>query len=255
MTDETSGKKYVDAQKYLDDFNEWDKTTRNGDEDGGGDGDETKDETKDEVENKDEDEQSYDHAMLFTTYRLYKDGVVGDSGLSKLSGVCTPGEGTSIIMARDYVWTVQVATHELGHNLGAYHDGEGDATACKDEDNYIMSTIHPRVSKDRINIANMWIFSDCSVESFKKTLPDKDCVQSTGEIYNITEYTTFMKKPAPYIFTPDEQCILLVGKGSRYYGFESDESCYMLKCTNPATGKGLKIYVNAPEETSCGFNK
>ncbi|KAK3604354.1 hypothetical protein CHS0354_013866 [Potamilus streckersoni] len=70
----------------------------------------------------------------------------------------------------------------------------------------------------RPHIRNMWIFSNCSVESFKKKLASKQCVKTVGSVYSITEWEMFMQKEAGDVFTPQEQCFLIYGPGSTFYG-------------------------------------
>ncbi|KAL3856275.1 hypothetical protein ACJMK2_011049, partial [Sinanodonta woodiana] len=43
--------------------------------------------------------------------------------------VCDKLYKVSVVETRDYFFTMSTAAHELGHNLGAEHDGEGNATA------------------------------------------------------------------------------------------------------------------------------
>ncbi|KAK3598287.1 hypothetical protein CHS0354_019813 [Potamilus streckersoni] len=97
-----------------------------------------------------------------------------------MNGVCDLGERTSVVMQRHYVSTVQTAAHELGHNLGAFHDGEGEATGCKPEDYFVMSAKRPHLGKNSTYFKNMWTFSNCSVNSFKRNLQSKyvQCIVS-----------------------------------------------------------------------------
>ncbi|KAK3594233.1 hypothetical protein CHS0354_007214 [Potamilus streckersoni] len=203
-----NGTKYVDASAYLDDLSDWDKTIGASIV------------------------PAFDHAMLFTSqmppdirdriilFTLTSEiGLYGlQTGSSPVSGVCELGERISVIMERHYVVTVQTAAHELGHNLGASHDGEGDATGCKAEDYFIMSAHSPHLCKNSTYFRNMWIFSNCSVDSFKRTLKTRDCVKRKGSVYDKYEYKAFMNKQAGDVFTPQEQCSLVYGPGSKYYG-------------------------------------
>lgn len=64
--------------------------------------------------------------------------------------------------------TIVTIAHEMGHMLGAYHDGESpDAEACSPEDNYIMKNIY----NEDVFPRN---FSRCSRESIQKTLTSKE---------------------------------------------------------------------------------
>ncbi|KAL3892098.1 hypothetical protein ACJMK2_004335 [Sinanodonta woodiana] len=136
--------------------------------------------------------------------------------MSFIRGVCDLGLRTSIIQAGHYQRTVQAATHELGHTLGADHDGDGDAVACKSEDLFIMTKHTGHINKERPYIKNLWIFSSCSVESFKKTLKTKECVKHPSLRLNTDEWT--MKRQPGEVFTPQEQCVIIYGPGSKFYG-------------------------------------
>lgn len=59
--------------------------------------------------------------------------------------------------------TLKVVAHEIGHNLGANHDGENNT--CSSSDNFIMS---PVISFKKIQ--NIQRFSNCSISQIKNTL-------------------------------------------------------------------------------------
>ena len=64
-------------------------------------------------------------------------------------------------------------THELGHNLGSYHDGSSinnESSLCKANENYIMS---PSTGSFSNNLKNYFKFSNCSINQFKRTLLDE----------------------------------------------------------------------------------
>ncbi|KAK3600761.1 hypothetical protein CHS0354_017054, partial [Potamilus streckersoni] len=103
-------------------------------------------------------------------------------------------------------------------SLGAVHDGEGEAAACNPEDYFLMSPEGPYICQNNTFFKNIWTFSNCSVDSFKRILKLKDCVKYRGSVYNKDEYTNFMLNQAGDVFTPQEQCTLVFGPGSEYYG-------------------------------------
>ncbi|KAK3587443.1 hypothetical protein CHS0354_007934 [Potamilus streckersoni] len=190
------GKTYIEVNKYIADLNNWDmKVGANN-------------------------VRKYDHAMLFTRHVLYEGCTsnTGIAGISNQDGVCLLGSRNSVIMSRDYSWTVLTATHELGHSLGAVHDGEENATDCKAEDLFIMSAEGKPINLSLPYSRNPWLFSNCSVKAFKKVLKDKDCVTDKGAVYNVDEWTKYMMEQAGDVFTPDVQCHLMRGPKSVYCG-------------------------------------
>ncbi|KAL3861176.1 hypothetical protein ACJMK2_007241 [Sinanodonta woodiana] len=58
-------------------------------------------------------------------------------------------------------------------SLGAEHDGDGKASSCSPDDRYIMTPEFTQFELNETNFMNPWIFSDCSVKSFIKTLRQK----------------------------------------------------------------------------------
>ncbi|KAL3892095.1 hypothetical protein ACJMK2_004332 [Sinanodonta woodiana] len=194
--------------------------------------------------------------MLFTRLLLFdRIRKMFLHGMSDLNGVCDVMSQVSVVHVSHYTQTVKTAAHELGHNLGADHDGEGDARACKSEDSFIMSSRHKMLSKTLRYIDNIWKFSNCSVESFYTKLKYKNCVKTPGPVFNIAEWNMFMTKEAGYVFTPAELCYLHYGPGSKFTGELSKEICYLLHCKDPVTKIHTKAYINAARGTKCGDNK
>ena len=100
------------------------------------------------------DNLSWDHAMLLTGLDLYTtpDYDKGSSGMAYLSGMCSRQGSCTISEARSLGSTALIVAHELAHNLGVDHDGQGSNIDC-DSDDYIMG---PKLSPG----ATRW--SDCS---------------------------------------------------------------------------------------------
>ncbi|KAL3891942.1 hypothetical protein ACJMK2_004184 [Sinanodonta woodiana] len=226
------GKKRVEAYNYLYDIGDWANKT-----------------------NKLQ-PSSYDHVMLFTRHDLFdrkeKEFVFG---MSLLNGICDVMSQVSVIRVSHYAAAVRTATHELGHNLGAEHDGELEARACKAEDLFIMTPYRLKLSKTVRYIENNWKFSICSIESFRTKLKSKNCVKNPGPVFNMAEWRMFMTKEAGDVFTPDELCYFVYGPGSKFTGEMSKEICYLLHCKDPGTGIQMKAYLNTARGTQCGDNK
>ncbi|KAL3888139.1 hypothetical protein ACJMK2_000519, partial [Sinanodonta woodiana] len=174
---------------------------------------------------------------------------------SPTGGICEMGNRISLIRHRDYFWTVTTAAHELGHNLGAEHDGEEDAIECSSSDFFIMSEDEIKFSPNKSYFRNPWLFSNCSVESFKRTLKSRDCAKNAGVVYNETELMTYKKTQPGQVYTNDRQCEFIRGRGSTYCRAAPEKICRFMKCKNPQTGKCYKTYYSAARGTSCGHNK
>ncbi|KAL3892142.1 hypothetical protein ACJMK2_004379, partial [Sinanodonta woodiana] len=229
-----NGTKYIDAYQYTKDFKRWIKTVGK---------------TMVPV---------FDHAMLFTVYDLYKDSIDNNviNGLSPVACVCDEVNKISLIQSRHYSRTVIAAAHELGHNLGAEHDGTTDAAKeCPPDERFIMYYSLPTINETSPLYRNTWLFSTCSVESFKETLISKECVKDQGSVYDTDEWTMFMRKEPGDVFTPNMQCYLIYGPHYVHFGAMDEMICRRLKCKNLKTRKMWQVYVYAPRGTQCGNNK
>ncbi|KAL3861400.1 hypothetical protein ACJMK2_007435, partial [Sinanodonta woodiana] len=159
----------------------------------------------------------YDQVILFTRHTLY----LGDTncktgGVSYPGQICVPGYRVELVRILDYFRTISTAAHELGHSLGALHDGDDTARGCKAEDGFIMAPVLPDVVPYKPYSKNHWKFSTCSVEAFKRTIvykPDlkKKPVYTQPEL---DEWNKFMAKLPGQKYSPSMQCQFIIGPGS-----------------------------------------
>lgn len=119
------------------------------------------------------------HTHLLTRKNLRNDDGGSLAGISFLgqpgrSGVCNRVTGASL--SRDISGlTALIVTHELGHNLGAPHDGDADAAcATVPESTFIMS---PSISH-----STGMSFSDCSIAQIDRVIAAASCLSETAEV-------------------------------------------------------------------------
>ncbi|KAL3861634.1 hypothetical protein ACJMK2_007659, partial [Sinanodonta woodiana] len=55
--------------------------------------------------------------------------------------------------------------------LGAHHDGDEENDNCSSRNEYIMSKQNPIFTRYKRYTDKPWLFAQCSVSSFKGTLP------------------------------------------------------------------------------------
>ncbi|KAL3853998.1 hypothetical protein ACJMK2_013282, partial [Sinanodonta woodiana] len=199
----------------------------------------------------------FDHAVLFTHRDLYKVSIENNNiyGLTFRHGVCLRGKRNSIIQTDDYELTVYNAAHELGHNLGAPHDGDTDAKDCNPLDGFIMSPDIPRNKPNDLYKINRYRFSKCSVKAFKWTLQYKDCVKKKGKVYDKDEWDVYVSKKPGEVYSAHVQCHHINGPKSVCCATAEEDICHLMRCTHPDTQECLPIYYSAATGTKCGHNR
>ena len=121
-----------------------------------------------------------DNLNLFRDYRILSDLLPEDLGLVHLftgvesgdnavglafSGSACRTDGYDVSMSRPFLFPVELAAHEIGHNLGADHD---DATLeCADISDHLMFSA--------INSDTTRQFSSCSVDAIETRLQQGTC--------------------------------------------------------------------------------
>ncbi|XP_067943187.1 zinc metalloproteinase/disintegrin-like [Watersipora subatra] len=153
-----------------------------------------------------------DHVMLVTSLDIHFDDSLETTGIAWVGGICGKYR-TSIVELNN----TATYAHELGHNLGAAHDGNDNS--CSGNDDFVMAATGEITN---INTrGNPWYFSDCSVEYFDAYLnelgSEPNCLEDNEELVDLSAINS-----ASYlgqIFSVDEQCLLLYGEGYMFYGY------------------------------------
>lgn len=201
----------------------------------------------------------HDHAMLFTKYDITRtENEVLDRdnvGLAHLGDICQ--ERKQSLIEDDFGEDVSlIAAHELGHSLGAEHDGIH--YFCLETERYIMS---PEITHDRPLTRNHWKFSACSQYYFNKTFMELNSLgincMTTRD--SLVDYLPDCNNKLPgQIYSPDEQCEYRYGKGSYLlrsaYKLNYTAICSAMKCTDPED-LGYHYVTDAMEGTPCGRAK
>ncbi|XP_052278240.1 uncharacterized membrane protein DDB_G0293934-like [Dreissena polymorpha] len=166
-----------------------------------------------------------DHVMVFTWYDLYAKGDVSNTGVIGItysSSACYNNRVSVNEVIVSLFTTISVAAHELGHNLGAGHDGNTDyevTAACPASSKFIMTSGVNQIYHGEPFTQNPWRFSPCSVKQFKDFIQslDKDgknCLLDRGDYYNGDELNIFVSRLPGEQQTADEQCKKIFGNES-----------------------------------------
>jgi len=118
------------------------------------------------------------HTHLLTRKNLVNASGNPLAGISYLaqpggSGICNPVTGASL--SRDISGlTALIVAHELGHNMGAPHDGDPDSICSATPDSeFIMSS--------RISRRTSLSFSNCSAKQIDRIIAAASCLSGTAQ--------------------------------------------------------------------------
>ncbi|XP_052236250.1 uncharacterized protein LOC127848014 [Dreissena polymorpha] len=195
----------------------------------------------------------HDHAMGFTGYDVIGMTSGSDSsGIAGLRVLCTK-DSTSLVEDKFNFITMTTASHELGHSLGAFHDGTGNT--CSSSDHYIMASSN-NIVLDPVMAGHPWRFSRCSVEAFVDYIGSMDrtgtnCMLSTA--FHSQAATT--NRPMAQAYAPDATCVNRFGSGSFVCRSLQDYSalCRSMFCNQPNTTQCFAVI--PAEGTTCGQGK
>ncbi|ESO98336.1 hypothetical protein LOTGIDRAFT_213961 [Lottia gigantea] len=187
----------------------------------------------------------HDHAILLTGLDIcsYKNSPCDTLGFAPINGMCNPLR--SCIMSEDSgLATAFTITHELGHNFGMFHDGEGNE--CKSQGGNIMA---PTLTGNK----GIFQWSSCSRDYFLRFL---NTVQSTclsDRPDSIAEFK-FPEKLPGELYDATTQCKWLFGNDAQacLYDFGDNKMCQSLWCYRSNHMCETK-FLPAAEGTECGL--
>lgn len=190
-----------------------------------------------------------DHYMVFTWADLDK----GALGIAYGSGCCYDNRVSVNEYNPSYEIMIVVASHELGHNLGAKHD---HILGCPDF--YIMySGPTSLIRGDEEGTKHPWSFSTCSITSIKDFLKQwgNKCLLDHADIYDKNEWDSHISLLPGERYTADQQCKLVYGDDSYMCRREipptDQQFCQEMSCMDKDNNRCS--YLNAARGTQCGF--
>ncbi|XP_077529092.1 venom metalloproteinase antarease-like TserMP_B [Haemaphysalis longicornis] len=159
------------------------------------------------------------------------------SGLAYFEGVCT---GNKIAMGEDKNLTyigVRTMAHEIGHLLGAEHDGVAPSENCSKKDGFVM-TAQPKTKE---------VFSPCSIKAIASFLkkPNASCL--------LTE------KPTRVVSVPEESFKLpgetMDGETFCKHNFKNFSNATYIKNTEDFRNCRISCYLSKGTEEGIGIHK
>ncbi|XP_025104189.1 A disintegrin and metalloproteinase with thrombospondin motifs 3-like isoform X2 [Pomacea canaliculata] len=201
----------------------------------------------------------FDHAMVFSGYRLTnKEGRVTLGGKAYMASICDIQNGFSISIVADEgdFQCIKIAAHELGHSLGALHDGDPGADACSPQGNYIMA---PYSGNSPDKLRNAFRFSPCSISWMYTTLRSEkaDCVRDKANVFYSYDLA---KAPPGLIISLDQHCQMVYGPKATFCRHDAkvkEVVCGQLWCRHPDMSNACRTnsYLSALPGTRCGDGK
>ncbi|KAI8783374.1 ADAM family mig-17 [Biomphalaria glabrata] len=210
----------------------------------------------------------YDHAVLMTSLEFKGENSAGEKltylGRAYVSKMCSLNYSLSVVVDNGAFQSSYHMTHEIGHSLGAQHDGTSTSANCSQSDSYLMVPVG--ISSDT-STDHPWYFSSCSVNNIKTYLETSSINVNQGtdivdcfskKLQPIQEFLDEEKVKAGQRYPPDQQCQMIYGKTSRACPDAGqgnlENICTTMGCVNPDNQTLCNIHF-AAEWTSCGNGK
>uniref|UniRef100_A0AC35TV53 Peptidase M12B domain-containing protein n=1 Tax=Rhabditophanes sp. KR3021 TaxID=114890 RepID=A0AC35TV53_9BILA len=215
----------------------------------------------------------HDHAILLTKFDLLSaKGESSTQGMAYVGAMCRSDESTSVVEDIGGLSTAMIAAHEIGHSLGAHHDGIRNLTKkCDPSSNYLMSS-SVSSAEDMVKFNNAFMMSECSIasiESFFKDPELSDCLikYRKGKTRFFSEddeqKDRSMKLGGEY-FNRQQQC--KIGFGANFgectneaYYHSDKERCKRIWCKNREQKRDgpceTKAFFPVMDGTSCDEGK
>ncbi|GFN86173.1 A disintegrin and metalloproteinase with thrombospondin motifs 1 [Plakobranchus ocellatus] len=164
----------------------------------------------------------FDFALLYTGVTL-----LGINGVAQLGAICSTTSDAVSVIKIGVMGTAPTTAHELGHILGAQHDGKAS-----------FSTMHVSRSYDNWN---RFSFSECTAHDFRQNFAaiDHTCLLETKSASYVPNVP--LEKYQGRLRDPDEACRRIFGSSSYACNIEKEVEDIPLEhviCTHIYCSKG-----------------
>uniref|UniRef100_A0A0K0DF07 Peptidase M12B domain-containing protein n=1 Tax=Angiostrongylus cantonensis TaxID=6313 RepID=A0A0K0DF07_ANGCA len=143
----------------------------------------------------------------------------GDSstqGLAYVGNICQRGDSSSVVEDVGAGATAIVAAHELGHSLGAFHDGSPQSEECSSLENFLMAATMSGTENFEL-FTHSRMMSQCSVRSIESKLksPLTSCIRKVQtldrKVGEETSERSEISRPPGEVISLLQQCQITFG--------------------------------------------
>jgi len=213
----------------------------------------------------------HDHIVFITKFDLLSPtGASATQGMGFVQKMCDSHESVSVVEDIGALTTSTIAAHEIGHNLGAFHDGEINNT-CNPRSNYLMAPSASASTSGSI-FENGFKFSNCSmkaIEGFMQTV-ESACLTAKGDpekekqASSRSSLSSKRKLRPGELFGATRQCQIAFAPhygecNQRQYKDLNPDPCRRLWCKNRLESRfapcETKSYLPLMDGTECGKGK